>query len=250
MYSNVGLIREDEMIICLNQRRYCDLSNNLQHFMQELFGLIPEDSFIQCERIMGFIKPDFKITCNGISHNVSMKSGSSIIMHQENITKFISWLKEQGISDSTIETILLYQFGDGTTDGTGEKRYGYADVHYLYKDRIKEANIELNSNKDFVKKVIRRCVFKGTNEAYEEADFLYHGDVNYGVCINQKQTYKHIDVKSWGFINNLHIGPLHLRPHARYVDKETTSYENRAKIEMYWPYLVEDMQYIARRYNS
>jgi len=250
MYNSPGFIKEDEMILCLNERKFGDLSNNLKQFVREMYGLVKDDAFIYCERIPGFIKPDFKITCDDISHYVSMKSGTSVILHQEDITKFVNWLKAEGISDSTIETVLLYQFGDGTTDGTGETRYGYTDVQYLYKEKIKEANIELNANKGFVKRVIRRCIFIGTNEEHDEADVLYDGDVNYGVSINQKQLYKYLETKSWSYINNLHIGPLHLRPHARYVGKENVSNENRRKIEFYWPYLLEDMRYISRRFNG
>ena len=133
-------------------------------------------------------------------------------------------------------------------DGTGKKRLSYEDIRYLLRDRIKQANIELNSNKDIMKKVMEHCMFIGVIEKPVVADCVYHGTVEYGIVATDKQIIKHIERKNWNYYSNLHIGPIMLRPHARYVNKETTCEKRRHKIVCYYPRLAEDLSYIATRY--
>ena len=159
-------------------------------------------------------------------------------------------MREKGISKQTIITILLFHFGDGTIDGTGEKRLGYHEISLLLTERIKKANIELNSSKEFVKEFIDRCVFDGAIEGFIPADCIYDGTLEYGVFVTRKQIHKHIETKSFSYYKSLHIGPLLLRPHARYTDGPIKNDRKRKVVVCYWPNLFLDILYIFRRYNG
>ena len=110
MSVNQGLIKEDEMIVSLNFKKYSQLSNNLKHLVSSLFGAVDENDVITCTKVEDFQKPDFLIKCNDKTRYVSMKSGKALIVHNETFDSFISFLKEKNISEKTLETIALFPY--------------------------------------------------------------------------------------------------------------------------------------------
>ena len=250
MHENIGILKEKEIVNALNNKKIKELSNNSKYIVKELFGIVDENEIVYASLIDGFKKPDFVITLQNESHYISMKSGRSNVVHQENIRKFCLYLHHKGISNTTISTILLFHYGDGTKDGSGKQRIEYEELLFRLKDRIKAANDELNKNKEFVWDVIVRTVFKGTLDDNIEADYLYHGDAEYGVLASKKQIYSHFLKRDWKYYSNLHIGPIHIRPHARYVNKDIKRPDSREKIDFAWINLHADIDYISSRYNG
>ena len=250
MGTNHGLLKEDEMVIHLNNKKVKELTNNCAYLIKELFGAVDENETITCQKTEGSVKPDLIIECKGQTRFVSMKSGRSEIVHQEIIKNFVLFLRSLGVSKRTQQTILLYHFGDGTMDGSAKERFPYEKLRLLLAQRIKEANDELNKDRDFILKVVNRCVFDGAIEDAPRADAIYHGDYEFGMLVSKKQVEKHIKRKTWDYLNNLHIGPLHLRPSARYIGREIVSEKRRHRLECFWPHLKDDIDYIARRYDD
>jgi hypothetical protein len=244
-----GTIKEDELIFKLNGKQIKDLSNNLRTLLSNLYGPLNDDSYVVCKKLENSFKADFSIEIEGRSKTVSMKSGHAEMVHNEILENFIAYLAHLGISERTLDTIKLFHYGDGTTDGTGNVRKGYQDVAYELRDRIKEANIELNKNKDVVLNVLNHCVFKGANSENIEADSIYFGTAEYGIVASKKQIISHIKRRTYDFYHNLHIGPLLMRPDARYVNGEIVSKRKRQRIVIYWPNLSADIEYIAHRYD-
>ena len=249
MPTNLGNFKEVEVIQSLNGKKVKELSNNLRNLMTPLYGFLDEEEIVQCYKIEDFIKPDFVTVYKGEKKYISMKSGRAESVHQESISNFIAFLRSQDISQRTLETILLYQYGDGTIDGTGKQRYEYNKLRLKLDARIQDANRELNRNKEFIMKVIERCMFVGTLANAIPIDCIYFGDYRYGVVATTNQIEKHIYRKNWNWMNNLHIGPLQLRPHARYVGKEIKNPESREKVECYWANFASDIDFISERYD-
>lgn len=244
-----GLLKEDEMVLALNKRTFSELNGNLKRLLNSLFGAIDPCEIILCEKTKDFIKPDFIITCKNISLGISMKSGSAVIVHNEIVTNFISFIRRLRVSEKTIETILLFHFGDGTTDGTGTKRLSTSEVREKLADRIIEANQELNSDLKFIYEVVYHCVFKGAKEENLEADAIYYGDVDNGVVATQKQLFKNMQRRGFDYYDCLHIGPLLIRPDSRYADTDIIDERKRNRIVMYWPNLRSEIDYVSRRYD-
>lgn len=237
------------MVLNLNNKKVKNLSNNLHNMMKILFGALDDEEIVHCELIDDIIKPDFVITYRGVKKYVSMKSGQAETIHQEFIKNFILFLRSKNISIKTQQTILLYQYGDGTMDGTGEKRLNYLDTRVALRNRIFEANIELNKDPYFVLEVIKRCLFVGNMENAIPIDAIYFGDYQYGVVATVRQITKHILLRRWDWMENLHIGPLQIRPHARYVDKKPLHPKFRERLDCYWANLSSDINYISSRYD-
>ena len=251
MSSNEGFHKEDEMIAHLNNKKYGELSNNLRNMVRNLFEpmKLKEDDLISCHKVEGYLKPDFCLLCQGVEKFVSMKSGTAECVHEEYVDLFVKRLEDAGISKETIETILLYHYGDGTTDGSAEERIPYVTLRAMLDLRIQKANLELNHDKDFVMKMMRHCIYVGSSERAIPIDAIYFGDYEYGNLATVRQLDRHFMVRDWKWINNLHIGPLMLRPHARYYGKEITNQKRRRTLEAYWPKLGNDIAFIAKRYD-
>ena len=249
MVSNLGKQKETEMVNELNEKKYEELTDNCKNFIEGIFGKVKDDDLILCRQIDGYTKPDFFVKIDDYIHYVSMKSGSATQVDEENIKDFIIFLRSIGISNHTLATILYFQYGDGTKDGTGKERIEHDKLNVILGKRIKDANKELNSNPKIVEKVITRCLFQGNNDDYIPAEYIYHGDKNYGVIVSKKQIFAHLKKRSWKWVDNLHIGPLLIRPHARYYKKEIKNESYRHKVEIYWPRLPFDLDYISKTYN-
>jgi hypothetical protein len=250
MHENPGFLNERQIINKLNNTKFKDLTNNLKFLIQEMFGICNEEDVIKSGLIVNFQKLDIYIELNGIRKYVSLKSGQATTIAEENLKLFIKYLRSKNISTKSLKTILYYHFGDGTLDGSGEKRMEYITLRIKTQKIIKELNEELNKNLDFVIDFVIRSMFKGTNENNIEADYIYFGNVEYGVLASKKQVIKHLQRKSYKFLNNPHIGPIQFRPHARYFNKEIKSEKRRWTVDFYRPNLSGELSYISNRYDG
>ena len=170
-------------------------------------------------------------------------------MHEEQLDRFIQFLKECGISDESINTYLLYHYGDGTIDGTGKRRMNSIEVRFAYDEKIRKMNDEFNSSKEFIKKFADRVMFQGVNPSASMAEYIYHGDVDYGIFCSRNQFRRHIEKKSWEYMQTcVHVGPFVIRPHARYSNKEIRDEEYRHTVVINYPRFVQDLAYISSRY--
>ena len=249
MAINNGNLKEDEFVYYMNVKKASELNENLRSMMERLFGIVDIEKKVSCERTTGYIKPDIIIKHKRITKRLSIKSGTAHVFHNESIKPFILFLRSIGVSNRTQQTILLFQYGDGTMDGSGQTRLNGPDTCKWLKERIKEANTELNTNVDLIKKFIDRTMFDGVDPEAPKADAIFHGDVFKGVTVTKQQMHKYIEAKEWDKRDTLHIGPLHLVPAARYVDKEKKNMKKRHIIECYWPRISEDFEYISKRYT-
>ena len=249
MPTNQGLLKENEVLVALNGNKIKNLNSNLRLLVKNLYGVIDEEKTLQCHKVDDCNKTDLVITYDDVDRCVSMKSGNATIVHNEILDNFCKYLKDQGISDKTIEIIRLYHYGDGTTDGTGQIRLSSEVLNVEMKDMIRKANAELNYDMTFIKRTINRLMFKGANEENIEADSLYFGDREYGIVITQNQVMKHLTRRGFDFYDSLHIGPLLIRPDSRYVDKPIADERKRHRMVAYWPNLQADVRYISKHYD-
>ena len=245
--ENIGSFKELELAKSFNKKRYSKLPKNLKNVINNMYGSIEDNALIHCKQLEGTMKPDLEFEIKGEKHYVSMKSGSNGIVHQENIFQLCEHLKVIGISEYTIDTIQYFHFGDGTLDGSGKKRYQYRYLINWLAKRIKYANFELNANRKFVMHIVNRCIFKGTDPNNILAEFVYNGDKEYGVIVSRKHILMHVKNNKYSYMDNLHIGPLIMHPHARYVDQKIKNVKRRNTIEFHWANYFTSLRKIAAR---
>lgn len=250
MHKNIGRLKEDEFVAAINGKRAEDLSHNLKHILREIFGLFDGNEIIKCGLVDKLQKPDFYIEYKGNKKYISLKTGRAETVSQEGLKQFLAYLRSWNLSVESQKTFLYYHFGDGTMDGSGKERMAYFDLIKILAPRIEALNKELNQNKDFIKDVIHRMVFKGSVDTNIQADYVYFGDVNYGVVCSEAQIFKHVDRRDWGYMDNPHIGPIQFRPHARYINSQIKKEKSRWKVDFWWANLSADLEYIAERYDG
>lgn len=250
MLTNTGIVLEHEMVLALNNKKYCELSNNLKHFVKSLFGPQKDDVIVHASRTEISMKPDIFVEIDGVKKYVSLKTGEAKIVHEEQIKPFILFLRSLDISRKTQGIILKFHYGDGTKDGTGSKRLEGLKVYEEYNDEIKYANEELNKNIDIVLKVVDRCIFDGAHEEYIPAEFIYHGDVEYGNVIDRHLVHEYVKNTSFKHYDALHIGPIIIKPHARYAHSDIKSEWRRNQVDCTRPYIGPKINAIAKRYNN
>ena len=246
---NTGSKNEQDIVDALNKKQFKKLNNNLQSLIYTIFGDQKPNTKIHCRLVDNFIKPDIVIECGGKQAFISVKNNRAEMVHREDIKSFVLFLRRFGVSVETQKTLLLYQFGDGTMDGSGKRRMNYHEVYDWLKERIDNANKELNGKFDIIMSTFERVIFQGVDEAAQSAEYLYYGDIEYGIVISRKQFESHLKTKEWGWYDNLHIGPILIKPHARYANKAVVSDLRRRQITFYWPKMQPDMVYISKRYN-
>lgn len=250
MHKNIGRLKEDEFVFAINDKRAEDLSHNLKHILREIFGPFDGKEVLKCGLVEKLQKPDFYIEYKGVRKYISLKTGRAETIAEEGLKQFLEYLRSWNLSVESQKTFLYYHFGDGTMDGSGTRRYDYFELIAKLSDRIKKLNEELNESKDFVKDMIHRCLFQGTVETNIAADYIYFGDINYGVVCNEKQIMKHVDRRTWEYMDNPHIGPIQFRPHARYINTTIKKEQSRWKVDFWWANLSADLEYIAERYDG
>ena len=249
MAKNGGIQFEKDFVNALHEHSYGELNQNLKFLIKTLYKQIDLEEKIHAELVMGYVKPDVRIFYMGQEKYISLKSGASDVIHQEKVEQMVEFFRSNGISEKTIETILLFQFGDNTTDGSGEIRLDYTAISFQLHDRIIEANIELNKSKQFINACLKRFLFQGTREEYPLADIIYHGNLEYGVFMNYQQTINHMKYRTYDFIKNIHIGPMHIKAHARYHHGVVLDEESRHKTDIRWVNLNTDIDYISRKFS-
>lgn len=245
METNIGIQNEENFVKCIDGKTYDELSKHLQYFLHFLFPVIDTSKKFHCFLTTNYIKPDICITLEDQMRYVSLKYGQSDIFHNENIMSFIEFLRNNSISEESIKTYLLYHYGDGTTDGTGKYRLTSVELRFHYKEELSKLNEELNKDKEFVKKFVDRAMFQGINHLANRADYIYHGDPEYGAFISRYQLMQRIEKKNYGFMTEcVHIGPLVIRPHARYSNKAVRNDENRQRVEVGYPKIVQEIMFV------
>ena len=249
MSSNRGFDNEKLIAEALNGKKFSEINRNLQTMVRDMFGYQDDEEVISAFQIDSMFKPDISITYKGQTKYVSIKSGTAKVFHGENIKSFILFLRSKGVSKETQKTILLFQYGDGTLDGSGKKRLdSYEAREWLHK-QIKKANMELNSNPDLIDSVLERTMYQGLDESAPAVDFIYFGTPEYGVVVSKKQIHTYVSQRGWRYYDNLHIGPIFIKPHARYANRQIVSVERRERVRCYWPDLMSDLDRISKRYT-
>lgn len=249
MSTNIGIQNEENFVKAIDNKTYDELNKHLQYFLHFLFPVIDTNKKFHCCMTQNYIKPDICISLESEMRYISLKYGQSDVFHNENILTFVQFLRDNGISEESINTYLLYHYGDGTTNGTGKHRLTSVELRFYYKEQLKKLNEEFNKNKDFVKKFIDRAIFQGVNHLANRADYVYHGDTEYGVFISRYQLMQRVEVKNYDFMTGcVHIGPLVIRPHARYSNKPIQNSDSRKMVEASYPKIVQNIMFIFPKY--
>lgn len=249
MSTNNGTQFELDFMNALNEKHFSELSENLQKVVKMIFPNVSSQDIVKSEKCDPYGKPDISIIVNGVAHFVSLKTNTAKHVHSESLNVFVDQLKNYNISNDTINVIKKFHYGDGTLNGKGEIRMSYDELFPTMISEIKIANEELNQFNERMVKIVDKFLFEGNDSSKQEAEFIYHGSLNFGVLCSRKQVIKHLRRRNYDYMRNLHIGPLQFHPYARYASfKEKNPYK-REIVNFVWVNFISDLEYISEHYS-
>ena len=169
----------------INNKKYCDLCDNLKGFIKFIFNDVKEEDVLKCRRYKSYDKADIYIELNNNIKNISIKSGERVSVHAEMISSFTNFLEKIHFRKSIIDSLLLYHYGDFTLDGSGKTRISARELKEKYKKELIIMNNYFN-HKNIIKKVALRCLFEGVNKN-NVADYIYYGNVHDGLYASKEE---------------------------------------------------------------
>jgi len=248
--QNNGFNNEIEICSSINNKKFKSINDFMKELIVFMYGPIDKNTIIHSEKYDPFEKADIYFEVNGIRKFVSIKSGKTKSIHSEGIKTFILFLRSLGVSVETQKTILLFQYGDGTLDGTGDKRLTHDELMIIMKNQIENANKELN-NENIIKETVDRFVFTGGyGEKAKTVDFILYGTKDHGVFVSKKELLDYALKRKTEYIRTLHIGPITIRPYMRDIERKSLNPYKRDIVHGDWKDLNGDMMVIEGKRNK
>lgn len=234
-----GYKNEIDFAVAINRKKYCELDENMKKFIKFIFNDIKEDDVLECRRYKMKHKSDVYIKLNGVIKNVSIKSGIRVSVHAEPINDFVKFLKEVKISCNIINYLLLYHYGDFTTNGSGNVRISASELKEKYKREIQIFNKYVN-HKNIIKKVITRCLFEGSS-GKKVADYIYYGYVPNGIYASRNEIINYFCNNRATEIIAPHFSYLIYQNWNRNIIYNPKLESHRYYCQLKWPSIQEDL---------
>ncbi|MFK2822521.1 hypothetical protein ACH5BK_06015 [Arcobacter sp. YIC-80] len=233
-----GFDNEDKIIDALHNKTFNQINTNLQELIKYCFTNY--NGTILCEKQAGQNKSDLKITIGSESYTYSIKKGTGNSVHQEPVSKFIDFLKENYSITAQLENdIKFFIWGDDTFDGTGEvkNRLSAPKFKKQHPDIIKRINDFFTPLK---KDLIKRFVIDGADCSTFSSDYIYYGNEMEGVCCKSEKAL------DWLSENNsngaIPIGRLSFQAWNRNINGGDKSEHKRGVIQLKWGSIKEDIK--------
>ena len=241
MGSNIdGFQNELDLIEYINSKNVYDSYNeNIQKFLNFIFDFDLSGENIKCYKEKGQQKPDLSITCKGIKKFISVKKGSGNSVHQESFNDFINFLNGISVSESTIEGIKLYHYGDGTIDDTGKIRFSGNECSSIYSSEIKTINAELNKS-NILEIILDRILFLGNFNGGNLTDYVYYGTVYNGIWASREELLEYFLTNQFTS-NTIHFASLTYQVWGRNHNFTAKNPDRRYVMQVKWSQIVSDI---------
>ena len=231
--SNTSSFVEKQIADYLCKKHYYELNNHWKKLIKMMFPLIMPNDIIYCEDVKMLLKQDVFIVATGIKKTISIKSGKDATLHCETLEHFCSFLKYLKVNDYDIETLKLYHYGDGTIDGTGEKREHAEALKLKYMKRIQTFNT--NVNKPYLlREIIDRFLSCGTLNQCDKVDYLYYGNFYEGGLYDMNDLINFFSIQHVEKIRGIHFGTFHYTAYYRFITSKNTDERDRHYIAIKW----------------
>lgn len=233
-----GLQNELEFADYLNEKKYHELNYNSLKFIKQIYPGINSNTIISAKKIGGMgLKPDIIIDVEKALTYISLKKGSGNSVHQETISKFLLFCKnELNMTDEVRNSFLLYLYGDGTLDGKGEieERLDGKELRAKYNFDLNQIQAFLNKHK---RVLIERFLVYGRRgrELNIKADYLYHGYISNGTWAPLDYIVDYLIERSEETTKEgPSIGPLTLQIWNRNIKGNPKTEDRRHSIQIKW----------------
>lgn len=245
--NSSGFANEKEIIDYINSSSTFDnLNPNMQNFVAFLFnGINLNGSSLLASTSQRGTKPDLSITINGITKYVSVKKGSGNSVHQEALSQFVSFLKENRISNQNILWLKEFHYGDGSIDGNGGTRIKSNAWIKNNLSKAKALNIAF-SNKVFLRNLIMRTLFVGNIPNAPTADCIFHGTINSALWASRDEIIEYLISHNIITRSSIHFSHLTYQVWNRNIDRNPNTENRRHIIQLKWQTISNDLKSIRK----
>lgn len=245
-----GFRNAEEIARGLDECKTKNIRGALLGLINTIFPSCGLSSIINCEQI-NRAKPDIKIIVEGLSTNVSVFIGNGNAVHQENFNEFVEFCKnELHMSDKEEHALRLVYYGDGTTTGKGklENRLQSSSlIKKAYPAEIRIAQDFFNKNK---RALAKRFLVTGKYLEQPAADYIFHGDVNTGICLPYDIILDYIEETDCKKNGLLSIGPLSFQMWNRNLSGKKSTEHKRESLQIKWSSMVKWLETIQSYYRK
>ena len=236
---NNGKQNEFDFVLMLNGKKVSTLDPNTYDLIHAIYNNIDDSSIIKAWKNHYKQKMDVMISIDGIIKSISIKSGSRNSVHVEPFSSFCFFLEKNGISLNIINLYLYYHFGDGTLDGTGNKRKSGEEYKKLNQKEIDLFNKKI-CNEKLIEKAIDRFVLIGTNSKYSIDAICYGTPYDY-LWITKKDIIKILKYKMTKYSTGIHFSSLFCQPQTRNINYNPLYEKKRYCVQVKWYSLFDDI---------
>lgn len=242
--SKDGFDNETLIVEALNSKKFIELSSNMKKLIFSLSPDIQQESIIKAKKLGTVFKSDIEITIDGHPYYVSVKKGSGNSVHQEPISEFIKFIKENLSADYILcQQIENFIWGDGTSDGSGKvcDRLNAKELKELFPEEVATMQEFFDKHCNIL---IKRFLEKGST-GNKPAEFIYYGDVTDGLVVPIEKAINYLCANP--LTNNPHVGGLSFQAWNRNINGGDKSENKRGQIQLKWGNLSSD---IIKIYNG
>lgn len=239
MYKNDGFINEIKIKNELNNVRVKKLNPMYRDFIEELYGIVDDNTLIRCCISKEKMKYDLVIDINNIKKYISVKMGTRNSIHVEGISSFIHFLIENKVDRNTVIEFLKYHYADGTTNGTGKNRLSVQEYKKINQDKIDMIN-KIFNREDLIIKFVNRFILVG-NIGDVSIDALLYGTHDDILWIKKDDIMKLMLKNKDIYQTGVHISMMSIQPLDRCLNYNPKYESRRFCIQAKWYNIFDDI---------
>ena len=248
MSKNKGFLIENKIKELIDNKKFINMLPVIKNILKLKSDNISNDIIFRCEKNEGKglgKKTDLEISAEGeIVCRLSIKSGKSNSVHQENINSFVDFLKTLGAKKNQVDALLFFHWGDTSYDGSISEdniklRMGSREIIKKYPHIIKTINQLFNEHSE----PILNRVFRGSNTNSKPDILIYTNnyllqDIAFAPIVDIINYQKTINTSG----KNIQLGNLTFQNWNRCLNgQELTSTKNRNDIQFKFSKLYNDL---------
>ena len=227
-----GLKNESDIINYLNGKRFKVLNEKWKKHIKTMFSFVEDDDIIfACHYEDESGKPDIVVTVRHTNMYVSIKTGKKCSMHQEYFETFAAFLRKKGVSERTIRTLQLFQYGETGKVSNNGVPFTPKELEEKYKDYFIEASKDLDKI-NIIDAVVFRTILKGCVLKRYKVNYLYYGNLETGYLLSEEDIYSLVLQYRNHDKTAIHFGGLNFHPARR--DRSNIKYH---ECRINWPIL-------------
>ncbi len=231
-----GFRNADDISRYLNGIRVRNLNKSLLGMINTIFKGVALTDIIECRRLKPSCKPDIQIKIGNTVKTVSIFVGSGNSVHQENFISFLNFCREKlQITKDEEDSIRWIFYGDYTYDGTGSIENRISNSRTILNEFPLQASIAQSFFDRNRRVIARRFLITGKDESGNSADYVFHGNIEDGICVSYEHILDYIESYNEKKAGLLSIGPLSFQMWNRNLSGVSKNEYKRNSLQIKWP---------------